>query len=186
MYPITQYAEVVTETCFNKALQSIRLALPVKFWVRFHDNIVWYGQEACNRRVIKHLKQMWPDYNTGADAKKFMSYFGAVNAHAGLPGSLIQAWDRTGRAYFDPGNEVYSFVLHKVWPGCLPGMTNRGTLGDVLEAFLGFGWFMGHPENSYKDMCHYQLQVYDDLHKVIAYLYDHWEDRMALNWWPTP
>jgi hypothetical protein len=182
MYPITRYAEVVTDSCFNEALRRIRLALPVGFWVRFHGNTGWYGQEERNRSLIKRLKQMWPDYNTGAGAMKFMSYFGAVKAHSGIPGSLIQAWDSTRQAYFDPGNEVYSYILDKVWPGCLPGMTNRGTLGDVLEAFLGFGWFMGHPDNMQPHMCHYQLQVYDDLHKVIAWLYDHWEDRMMIIW----
>ena len=182
MYPITRYAEVVTDSCFNEALRRIRLALPVGFWVRFHGNTGWYGQEERNRSLIKRLKQMWPDYNTGAGAMKFMSYFGAVKAHSGIPGSLIQAWDSTQQAYFDPGNEVYSYILDKVWPGCLPGMTNRGTLGDVLEAFLGFGWFMGHPDNMQSHLCRYQLQVYDDLHKVIAWLYDHWEDRMMIIW----
>jgi hypothetical protein len=66
---------------------------------------------------------------TGASALKFMSYFGAVKAHSGIPGS--EAWDSTGQRYFDPSNEVYSYILDKVWPGCLPGMTNRGSLGDL-------------------------------------------------------
>ena len=180
MYPTTRYAGVVTEVGFNKACRRIRAAFPIGFWVRFHDNVTWYGQEERTRSLIIRLKQMWPGHDSGAGALKFMSYFGAVKAHSGIPGS--HAWDSTGQAYFEPGNETYTYILHKVWPGCLPGMTNCGTLGDVLEAFLGFGWFMGHPDNMQSHSCRYQLQVYDELHKVIAWVYDHWEERHHVIW----
>lgn len=108
MYPITRYAGVVTEVGFNEALRRIRAALPIGFWVRFHDNVAWYGQEVRTRSLIIRLKQMWPDYNTGAGALKFMSYFGAVKAHSGIPRSA--AWDSTGQAYFDPRNKIYTYI----------------------------------------------------------------------------
>ena len=180
MDPITRYAGVVTVAGFSEALWRIRAALPVGFWVKFHGNVVWYGQEESTYSLLRRLKQMWPDYNNGAGALKFMSYFGAVKAHSGIPGSAV--WDSTGQAYFDPTNKVYAYILDKVWPGCLPGMTNPVTLGDVMEAFLGFGWFMGHPDNMQSHSCRYQLQVYDDLHKVIAWVYDHWDERHQTIW----
>jgi hypothetical protein len=174
------YAEVVEVADFNEALRRIRAALPVGFWKTFHDNVCWYGQLERSRLFIGRLKKLWPGYDSGAAGLKFMSYFGAVKAHSGIPGS--EAWDNTGQRYFDPSNKVYSYILHKVWPGCLPGMTNPESFGDVMEAFLGFGWFMGHPDNMQSHSCRYQLQVYDDLHKVIAWVYDHWDERHQIIW----
>jgi hypothetical protein len=43
-----------------------------------------------------------------------------------------------GQAYHDAGNEFYKFILRKVWPVCLPGMSNAEKMGDVMEAFLAF------------------------------------------------
>ena len=61
-----------------------------------------------------------------------------------------------------------------------PGISNEETKGDVMEAFLGFGWFMEHPDNMYIDSCCSQLEVYGALHKVIAFVYDNWDERSEL------
>ena len=55
-------------------------------------------------------------------------------------------------------------------------------LGDIMEAFLGFGWFMGHPDNTQSPVCRRQLQVYDDLHAVVGHVYDNWDKRDLLIW----
>lgn len=55
-------------------------------------------------------------------------------------------------------------------------------LGDIMEAFLGFGWFMGHPDNTQSPVCRRQLQVYDDLHAVVGHVYDNWDERDLLIW----
>ena len=112
-----------------------------------------------------------------------MSYFGAVKAHRQVPWSRV--YDSTGEAYHDPGNAFYAYVLRHVWPGCLPGMTSVSTLGDVMEAFLAFGWFMGHPENLQRSHpANMQaLQVYESLHKVLAFVYYHWHSRDWVTMW---
>jgi hypothetical protein len=168
------YAEVATRQEAVDALRLLRVALPVGFWNLFHANFTWFAQTERNRALIAHLKKMWPDYNTRANALKFISYFGAVKAHSGI--SWSEAWDSTGQAYFEPTNAVYSCVLERVWPGCLPGMSNVETRGDVLEAFLGMIWFMDHPDNMQKKRCHNQVQICDALHKVISWVYDHWAE----------
>ena len=105
-----------------------------------------------------------------------MSYFGTVRAHSGILGSRV--WDGTGQAYFDPTNAVYSYVLAIVWPGSLPAISNVATIGDVLEAFLGFGWFMDHPHNIHKKRYGSQAKICDGLGKVISWVDDHWDSLM--------
>jgi hypothetical protein len=172
--PPTLYAEVVTVEVFEDALRNLRAALPVRFWEKFHANTTWFGGVERTRSLIADLKQ-WSGYTSKASPLKFMSYFGAVPAHSGIPESDAWAWDRTGQAYFDPGNEIYCYVLDKVWPGCLPGFDNMSTKGDVPEAFLGFCWFMGHPDNMQSHLYRSQLRICDDFGKVIAWVYDHWD-----------
>ena len=127
-----RYAEAVTVAGLREALRRLRGALPVQFWECFRANVGWYGQEARARSLITYLKQIWPDWNTGAGALKFMSGFGAIKAHSGIRDSA--SWDRSGQHYFDPGNQVYSYILAKTWPGCLPGVTNQKTLGDLWNS----------------------------------------------------
>ena len=176
--PKPVYAEVVTLDRFNKALERIRSTITVGFWQKFHDNMTSHGQKERTHVLIRCIKRAWPEYNSSASPLKTFSYFGAVKAHAGIPGSKM--YDSSGQLYADPGNWVYSQVLRQVWPGCLPWMSNEGTLGDVLEAFLGFCWFMNHPDNTQRHTCHWQLQISNDLHEVIAYVGDHWNDNKHL------
>ena len=108
-----------------------------------------------------------------------MSYFGAVKAHSGIQSFKF---DSTGQAYHDPGNKFYKYILRKVWPGCLPGMSNAANMGDVMEAFLGFGWFMEHSDNIQAQSCRGRLQVYENLHKVMAYVFVHWGTMQDAHW----
>jgi hypothetical protein len=179
--PKPVYAEVVTLERFNKALKRTRDAIPVGFWQKFHDNMTSHSQKERTCVLIRCIKRAWPQYDTGASPLKTFSYFGAVKAHAGIPGAKI--YDSGGQLYADPGNWVYKQVLRKVWPGCLPEMGNEKTLGDVMEAFLGFCWFMSHPDNTQRHTCHWQLQISNDLHEVIAYVSDHWDDKQLMGCW---
>lgn len=54
-------------------------------------------------------------------------------------------------------------------------MSDAEKMGDVMEAFLGFGWFMEHPSNIQAQTCRGRLQVYENLHKVMAYVFVHWD-----------
>lgn len=175
------YAEVVTFGCFLEALDRVRGKIPPRFWKKFHENLTWYAQADRNRKLVTCIKQTWPEYRTQARGLKFFSYFGAVKAHPGIPDSKM--YDRSGQMYADLGNQLYTDVLFQVWPGCLPGMSNKEKLGDVLEAFLGFCWFMSHPDNTQSHLCHRQLQIADDLHKVMAYLSDHRDEWPSMGCW---
>ena len=116
-----------------------------------------------------------------------MIKFGAVKAHRNVP--MSKAYDKSGQAYFDPGNETYAFVLMQLWDKnalLSRHITRQDTAGDVVEALLGFGWFLYHPENvwSSRNMAR-QTQCYSliqALHKVIAYTHDHWDRRCFLPW----
>ena len=107
-----------------------------------------------------------------------MSYFGEVKAHEDI--DCFRVYDSTGQAYYDLGNEVYEWVLTKVWPGSLPGM-NREKRSDVVEALLGMFWFMDHPQRYLNTRSfHWPLYVHQALDKVIRYIDDHWDSRDTL------
>ena len=106
-----------------------------------------------------------------------MSHFGAVKAHEDIRDYHV--YDSSGQAYYDPGNDVYSWVLANVWPGSLPDLTNIEKRGDVVEALLGFCWFMSHPEGHPQDF-HWPLYLYQSFDKVIRYIDDHWYERRNL------
>ena len=167
------YAEVVTFNCFVEARDRLRLAIPTSFWGKFHENLHWYAQEKRNLELVECIKQTWPEYRTKAKGLKTLSYFGAVKAHRGIPNSKI--YDSSGQMYADLGNQLYFDVLNQVWPGWRSNkgtawMSNQATVGDLVEAFLGFCWFMSHPDNTESHRCAWQIQIANDLHKVIAYL----------------
>ena len=116
-----------------------------------------------------------------------MSRFGAVKAHQGVPWS--KAYDSSGQAYFDPGNMAYAYVLMQVWDNNVlrsRNISHQETLGDVVEALLGFGWFLYHPENvcSGRNRTEQELsyELIQALHVVIAYTYEHWDSRFFLPW----
>ena len=116
-----------------------------------------------------------------------MSKFGAVKAHPYA--DCCRAYDISGQAYFDPTNKTYAYVLQRVWDGkalVSRGITNTETLGDVVEALLGFAWFLYHPGNICagrnrleEELC---FEMIEALHEIIAYTYANWESRGELPW----
>ena len=116
-----------------------------------------------------------------------MSKFGAVKAHPYA--DCCRAYDISGQAYFDPMNKTYAYVLMRVWDNkalVSREITNTEAMGDVVEALLGFAWFLYHPENIYSERNRFEAELcyemIEALHEVIAYTYDHWESRDAAPW----
>ena len=72
----------------------------------------------------------------------------------------------------------------KVWPGTFSesGISNEEKVGDVVEAFLGFRWFLEHPDNVAISSNDKPLEWLNALDKVIAHAYDHWGKRDSLDW----
>ena len=86
-------------------------------------------------------------------------------------------------------NETYAYVLKRVWEGkalASRGITNIETLGDVVEALLGFAWFPYHPGNMCagrnrleEELC---FEMIEALQGIIAYTNANWESRDQLPW----
>ena len=181
-----KFADVVTPERFKNRLALLR-SLPACFWDDFHGRVCMAGQIDRVQSLSDMLIANWPEAYTSQGALKVMSKFGAVKAHEKIRGAKI--YDISGQAYFDPGNETYAFVLQHAWNGkALLGshITNYETCGDVVEALLGFAWFMFHPENIYRDANtkRHELayELIQAMHEVIAFTYDHWEGRYQLPW----
>ena len=54
----------------------------------------------------------------------------------------VIAWEDDIGTYFDPGNWVYAQVFQECWPKAAEalGLSNQGTIGDMVEALLGWHW----------------------------------------------
>ena len=140
--------------------------------------------------MLTSMAMHWQDSScsepVGSSALKLMSRFGAVKAHRGVPACNVVAYDRTGLGYFDAGNKCYKWVVMQCWPEAFStlGISNEVTIGDCVEALLGFRWFLEHPENAVKDIQRNDevLEVMNALDQVIAYVSDHWDQRDNLPW----
>ena len=106
---------------------------------------------------------------------KWLSYHGAVRVRKSdlaylAPNDLFIDPEQLG--YFDAGNEVYSYLLDTLWPGCLRTLSNRSTKGDVMEAMLGYAYLKRHISNArWSDR---QKWIIADLDCVCWYTFTHW------------
>ena len=142
--------------------------------------------------MLTSMAMHWHDWScsepVGFTALKLMSRFGAVKAHQGVPACNVTAYDRTGLAYFDAGNACYKWVVMQCWPEAFStlGISNAEKIGDCVEALLGFRWFLEHPDNAVNLEDNHRndelLEVMNCLDQVVAYVYDHWEERYNLPW----
>jgi len=48
--------------------------------------------------------------------------------------------DVDGIRYWDCANSIYAAVMLRAWPSLRNLNYNEGSIGDVLEAFLGYAW----------------------------------------------
>ena len=79
------------------------------------------------------------------DEKSFLkhaSYHGAIHVPNDFPDNHIAFIDKkSGDRFVDPTNRVYCDVFKKVWPN-VTFMSNKETVGDLVEAILGLAWVM--------------------------------------------
>lgn len=147
-----------------------------EFWARFHDQVnacahkeIWRSRMEAYSAVAE-----WPQ---GMSGIKFMSYFGAIAVDEfSLPGvpleKLCFKCPIDGSFYMDPGNWVYKRAFRFIWPRALPGFSNQETIGDVVEAFLGFAYI----QNVYRPgwWGAEQRELVRLLELVITNVYLHW------------
>ena len=190
-FPVREYAQQVTPIQFDEALFVVRTSLRHNFWNVFHDTVCQSSQMDQYREMLRSIARTW-GISTAASGLKLMSHFGAVKAHIGVPDHNVRAYDDSGLAYHDPGNEIYKFVVMEWWPETNT-VAKQEKVGDVVEAFLGLRWFIENPEIitshdhwlifrgfvdnvlAARDHNRRLLDVMDALDKVIAYVYDHWQ-----------
>lgn len=180
---MTIFAPVVSPEEFIVAALWLRQKIPAGFWSLLHEHVSEYCCLERNRDMQYLIKRLWlmsiqvddEEWTMKAHGIKLLSHFGAIPAHRGI--TDYEVYDSSGQAYHDATNEVYTEVLHRLWPGCLPGLSNVETIGDVMEAFLGICWFMGHPENERRHLFREQLEVVKRVNKVVSFIHGNWGSR---------
>lgn len=164
---------------FSATCSRLTRALPTAFWQKFHSNVMHYGygervysniKEHVSVTMARHPEWSW---QLTPSPLKWLSYHGAVKTHHG-GGVVDSCWscEFTGEKFFEPGNETYAYVLRMLWPRALPDFHNRETIGDVFEAFLGYGYLMdlAKPDR----WTSYQRGIIADLDFVLWFVYVHW------------
>lgn len=142
-----------------------------RFWRTFHKNCHEFAHEwNCPRTrlaITMYCKQHdWPETLTGL---KFLSYFGAIRCKDRVAPHFTCPFTKVG--YFDPTNEVYFQAFRKVWPGAVREMSKK-TIGDLVEALLGFAWIQ---QNYYPRFWDYRpRRLVHCLEEVVFFMY--WRD----------
>ena len=145
------------------------------FWAMFHEQVNSHAYDKIWRdRMDAHSAAAeWPP---GLSGIKFWSYVGAIKVDKySMPGvpleKLCFKCPIDGSLYMDPGNWVYKRALLFVWPRALPGFSNQGTIGDVVEAFLGFAYMQKYRSGWWGTE---QREFIRLLELVISKVYLHW------------
>ena len=95
--------------------------------------------------VMAQIREML-DVSERKSYRKILSYHGAVRIAASherfIEPHCIAHIDADGTKYMDPGNATYFDFFEKTWPNTLRamGLSNKETVGDMIEAMLGHEW----------------------------------------------
>ena len=123
------FAAEVTIAQAMRAKQFLVRMIPGAFWDLLHDRHTRFGHEndAGEKSVINWLTR-----------------YGAVKVRQrSMPRNHVWWIDpQTHVAYFDALNKHYSAVFDELWPRCFVNISNYEVKGDLMEAFLGFGFIM--------------------------------------------
>ena len=121
----------------------LRANVPTRFWELFKNHLV-----DANIRHREELKEINRNLKLSEKTSllKHMSYYGAIEIPDAVPDgsarvdfTMVEV-DGTRRNFIDPGNRCYIIVFRQLWPAGLPFITDPETLGDCVEAFLGYHW----------------------------------------------
>ena len=124
----------------NHSIQWLRRNISVRFWLRFRallDAGDW------QHRAQLEVTNAFAGFQPNKSLLKNLSHLGAVRVPQGASlgrGHLL--FEDEVHLYLDPTNAVYKKVWVAAWPEGpdLLGISAEETIGDLVEAFLGFHW----------------------------------------------
>jgi hypothetical protein len=102
------------------------------FESHFNELNITHRERIASYNRAKGLKE-------GKTLLKLFSYCGAVAISQDCEHLPVHWADTSGR-YYDPTNYVYARVFRAVWPRAWISNSNDKTVGDRVEAFLGYLW----------------------------------------------
>lgn len=119
-------------------MRWLQTNVPAAFWTKFKD---YFDQINIDKRAELVEINRKLHYKDSKSFGKHGSYSGGVKVPEEFPrGRESFVCPYTGDRYLDVTNAVYTEVFRLAWPTALPGFTNKETVGDVLEALLGY-WY---------------------------------------------
>ena len=128
-------------TMAHGSIDFLQRKAPNRFW----DLTLARWSAAAARPDMSRLRAIMECSRTKS-YKKILSHYGAVRVdrlYRRLVEDNFAAWlDDDGTAYMDVGNDIYTRMFERTWPGAMMslGLSNPETIGDCIEAILGFGW----------------------------------------------
>ena len=132
---------------FDAATAWLKKNVPVKFWDQVED--MWIDQNLKYRSQVEEMNTRL-GLSQKTSLRKLLSYWGAI----AIP-KWAMRWSAPGYPGFaDATNYVYASVFRLVWPGSRLCGCNDETLGDHVEALLG--WHI------------YMVQVHDAVFPVVT------------------
>ena len=123
------------------SIDSLQRKVPNRFW----DLTLAHWSAAAAHPDMSRLRK-FVECSCSKSYRKILSHYGAVRVD-GVFRNLVEdnlvAWlDPCGTAYMDVGNDIYTRMFERTWPGAIMslGLSNHETIGDCIEAILGFAW----------------------------------------------
>ena len=150
----------------------LRANVPTHFWELFKNHLV--NANIQHREELKEINRHFGQ-NHQTSLLKHMSYYGAIEIPDAVPDGSVRVdftmveVDGTRRNYFDPGNYCYLCVFRMIWPAALPDISNHETMGDVLEAFLGYHWTL-----TYERMVTFPDTIKDIVEMLTMAVFNFW------------
>ena len=138
-----------TRALFQSILQTceswLRSKVPSHFWILTHARWCAANQNAVQLQRLREI--LCPGVQSSY--RKILSYFGAVRIPTSYkdlvpPGDI--GWIEHGDVFVDPSNAIYSSVFLRIWSAAATtlGLTNKETIGDFIEALLGYSYLVNH------------------------------------------
>ena len=115
--------------------------IPAVFWEAWHSRINASGHTEQGKVVMSRYC-----YENGLarphNAIQWLSWHGAirVKANSSLPPAYY--CQETHLHYADPTNKVHGHFFRLAWGHTVFANANDVTIGNLIEAFLGYMWFM--------------------------------------------
>lgn len=170
-------AEPPREEAFLLAASAMQRLLPAAFWERLHK-LVTSASGEC-KRVEALLRRNWSQCNKSAPGLfKTLSHCGAIRVWAPSPQFPVddfEAYDSSRVAYKDLGNEIYQRGMAMVYGrDKLECVTGQDSVGDLVEAALGFGYYMRWCVSRDKSSGYdYGVACVEHLETVMLFVYQH-------------